>query len=71
MIQTDNLATLLTEPTIGAGSQAAISLTAAQGAENQFLINPWLGLIGLAALVLSGAIAVIREIQIEEEDGNA
>lgn len=38
-------------------------------AVSHFIINPWLGLIGLGVLLVTGAIAVIREIQIEEEDG--
>lgn len=52
-------------------SDALTSVTnseAAMTGQDGFLINPWLGLIGLGVLVISGAVAVIREIEIEEED---
>ena len=45
----------------------SITLTASS-ASPDYLINPWMGLIGLAVLVISGAVAVVREILIEEED---
>ena len=35
---------------------------------DDFIINPWLALIALSVLVITGAVAVIREIEIEEED---
>ena len=38
-------------------------------AADSFLINPWLGLIGLCVLVVTGAIAVIYEIHVEENQG--
>ncbi|MFC6196457.1 hypothetical protein [Ponticaulis profundi] len=37
-------------------------------ASSDFLISPWLGLIGLAVLVVTGAVAVIHEIQVEKDD---
>ncbi|MAK62792.1 MAG: hypothetical protein CMK09_17625 [Ponticaulis sp.] len=49
--------------------QSALLTSATGSAEPNLLMNPWVGLIGLGVLVLSGAVAVIREIQIEEEDG--
>jgi len=46
------------------------ALSSANGISDQsaFLINPWLDLIILGALVITGAVAVIREIEIEEQD---
>lgn len=46
-----------------------LSAPGTSNAAGHFIINPWLGLIGLGILLVTGAIAVIREIQIEEEDG--
>lgn len=55
---------VLTEETVKSITLAAESVQKQDG----FMINPWLGLIGLGVLVISGAVAVIREIEIEEED---
>mgnify|MGYP003136578516 CR=1 FL=1 len=57
-----------TNPDVYASTINSITLTASAATEGHFLISPWLGLIGLGALVISGAVAVIREIQIEEEE---
>lgn len=53
-------------------------LTAAQASEatttsgaassGGFIIDPWVGLIVLCVLVITGAIAVIREIRIEDDE---
>ena len=55
---------VLTEETL---NSIILTASAVKG-QDGFLINPWLGLIGLGVLVVSGAVAVIREIEIEEED---
>ena len=49
-------------------SGAASGSSEAATATSHFLISPWLGLIILSVMVITGAIAVIREIQIEEDD---
>lgn len=36
-----------------------------------FIIDPWLGIIGLGVLIVTGAIAVIREIRIEDKENNS
>lgn len=33
-----------------------------------FIVDPWVGLIVLCVLVITGAIAVIREIRIEDDE---
>lgn len=43
----------------------------AASAAGQFIIDPWLGLIGLCVLVITGAIAVIREIRIEDDENKS
>ena len=49
-----------------AGTSAVQTLPDAR--VDDFIVSPWLGLIVLSIFVITGAIAVIREIQIEEED---
>ncbi len=63
--------------TVLSPTSGLVATSASQGAEaatqagSHFLINPWLGLIGLSVLVITGAIAVIREIRIEDEENNS
>ena len=70
MIHTVANISTLSEPFLDLPAlQSTLFTAAAAPGQPHLLMNPWLGLIGLGVLVLSGAIAVIREIQIEEEDG--
>jgi len=48
-----------------------MALMAAPAATGDFIINPWLGIIGLCVLIVTGAIAVIREIQIEDRENKS
>lgn len=54
-----------------AASASANGSNSASGAADHFLINPWIGIIVLCALVITGAVAVIREIRIEDEENNS
>lgn len=57
------------ETFVSEGSGEAVSAaTSNAGLDAQFIINPYLGLIGLCVLIITGAVAVIREIQIEDNE---
>ena len=43
--------------------------TAAAPILGHYIVDPMIGLIVLSVLVITGAVAVIREIKIEDEEG--
>ena len=68
MAQSALLSLSLSAPQAHAGPLDVLALTATATNASEHLINPWLGLIGLGVLILSGAVSVVREILIEEEE---
>ncbi len=61
----------VTKTLLAQSSRFPVKMMAVAVGSGNFIIEPWLGLIGLSVLIITGAIAVVREIRIEEEENNS